>query len=378
MLFKKVIKNFTTIKLPLTPPKFHNLNPTTPYPTHTTTTKPELLKYYRELQIMRRMEIMADKLYKNKKIFGFCHLYDGQEASALGVNEALTHQDPLISAYRIHCTAYLRGVSVFELLTEMLGRQGGSSKGKGGSMHFYKKQNNFYGGNGIVGDQVAVGAGLAFALKYQENNQNVAICQYGDGGANQGQVYESANMAVVWKLPLIFFCENNNFAMGTSVERSSAGGGEFHEKLYKVPGIKFGGQNVFEVREAVKFAKSFALENGPIVMNCKTYRYHGHSMSDPGTTYRNREEVQDVRKNNDPISNLKNLILDNEAASESELKEIEKDTKKFITEETKRAESMPEFTPENILDDVYVKNDKMFVRAPNYEDSVFIKEKLVE
>lgn len=375
MLFKKVIKNFSTIKLALQRPTFHNLD--VEYPESTTTTKDELLSYYRELQIMRRMEIMADKMYKNKKIFGFCHLYDGQEAAALGVNEALTHEDPLISAYRIHCTAYLRGISVFEILTEMLGREGGSSKGKGGSMHFYKRQNNFYGGNGIVGDQVAVGAGLAFALKYNKNNKNVAICQYGDGGANQGQVYESANMAVVWKLPLIFFCENNNFAMGTSVTRSSAGGGEFHEKLYKVPGMKFTGQNVFEVREAMKFAKSYAIENGPIAMNCLTYRYHGHSMSDPGTTYRNRDEVQDVRKNNDPLVNLKKIILEHEAASEKEIKDIEKETKKFIESEAKRAEAMPEFTPKNILDDVYLENN-MFVRAPNYEDSVFVKKNLVE
>jgi pyruvate dehydrogenase E1 component alpha subunit len=376
MLTKKLTKSFSTFKILLEKPSFH-LMPEE-FPESVTTTKEELLKYYRELQIMRRMEMAADKMYKDKKIFGFCHLYDGQEASALGMAEALNFEDPLIGAYRIHCTAYTRGISVFEILTEMLGKQGGSSKGKGGSMHFYRKKNNFYGGNGIVGDQVPVGVGLAFALKYNKNNTNVAITLYGDGGANQGQVYEAANMASIWNLPMIFYCENNHYAMGTSIQRSSAGGGDFHKKLYNVPGIKFDGQNIFQVREVVKLAKKFALVNGPIALNCLTYRYHGHSMSDPGSTYRNREEVQEIRKNNDPILNLKKLILDFNAATEEELKDIEKETKQYIEQESEKAESMPEFTAEHILQDVFVKEEKTYFRAPNYEDSIFIKEKLIQ
>ncbi len=246
-------------------------------------------------------------------------------------------------------------------------------------MHYYKSQSNFFGGNGIVGDQVPIGAGLAHALVYNnKENKNVAIAMYGDGGANQGQAYEAANMASLWNLPLIFLCENNRYAMGTSVERSSAGGGDFHKKLYNIPGIKFNGHDVFEVREVMRFAKEYAVKNGPIALNCITYRYHGHSMSDPGTTYRTREEVQEVRKTIDPILLLKNHILSHEVVSEKELKEIEKESKKYVESETERARKMDPFKNESLSDDVYSEDTKTYVRAPLYEDSVFVKEDLVQ
>lgn len=199
---------------------------------------------------------------------------------------ALTFDDPLIGAYRIHCQAYKRGYSVRQIVAEMLGKGNGATKGKGGSMHYYKKSTNFYGGNGIVGAQIPVGTGLAFALKYQ-NKYNVASIMFGDGAANQGQLYEAANMAKLWNLPALFICENNKYGMGTSVARSSMNT-EFYKRGDVIPGIKFEGNNVFEVREAFRWAKEYAIENGPLFIEISCYRYHGHSMSDPGVSYRKR------------------------------------------------------------------------------------------
>lgn len=198
------------------------------------------------MQIMRRMEVNCDVLYKSKKIRGFCHLYMGQEAIAEGMEAALTFQDPLISAYRVHCQAYKRGYSVRQIVAEMFGKENGATHGKGGSMHYYKKDTNFYGGNGIVGAQIPVGVGLAFALKYQDK-KNVASIMFGDGAANQGQLYEAANMAKLWNLPALFICENNIYGMGTSIQRSSMNP-QFYTRGDKIPGIRADGNNVFAVR----------------------------------------------------------------------------------------------------------------------------------
>ena len=259
--------------------------------------------------VCRRMEIAADNLYKNKEIRGFCHLYDGQEAIAMGIEAAITFDDPLITAYRDHCQAYFRGISVYAIMAEMLGKEGGASKGKGGSMHYYSSKNNFYGGNGIVGAQVPVGVGLGFALKYK-NRKNIAIAMYGDGAANQGQLFESSNMAQLWKLPVVFFCENNLYGMGTSIERAS-NETKLHRRFGKVAGFQCDGQNVFSVKAALKYAKENCPELGPLCINALTYRYHGHSMSDPGITYRSRDEVNYVRKEKDCIEYVKRIMLEN-------------------------------------------------------------------
>lgn len=260
----------------------------------------------------------------------------------------------------------------------MLGRQDGSSKGKGGSMHFYNTEKNFYGGNGIVGAQIPLGVGLGFALKYKGNpGNNVSVAIYGDGGANQGQLYEAANMAALWKLPVIFVCENNKYAMGTSVERHSAGGHDFHKKLYSIPGLRFDGMCVYNVKNCVEFAKKYAVENGPIVLSIDTYRYHGHSMSDPGITYRNSQEVQNVRKTTDCIKNLQNNIIESGFSSLEDLKVIEKGIKKEVGDMVKDAQKCANSPNDWLTTDIYDAKDQYYIRAPNYEDSIFIKTGLI-
>lgn len=288
---------------------------------------------------MRRMEVLSDMLYKKREIRGFCHLYDGQEAIALGMEEAMTRDDCIITAYRDHCQAYMRGISTYAILAEMMGKLTGSSKGKGGSMHYYNAAENFYGGNGIVGAQMPVGTGLAFAQKYK-GKKNFSIAMYGDGAASQGQFYEAANMAGLWKLPMIYCCENNGYAMGTSNSRHSHNT-EFYARGDLIPGFKFDGQNVLMVREAMKWAGAYVVENGPLYIEISTYRYHGHSMSDPGTTYRTKEEIANVRATRDPVEIVRHMILDHEWATEKELKDQEKDIRKTLEGEAAKIRSDP-------------------------------------
>jgi pyruvate dehydrogenase E1 component alpha subunit len=258
----------------------------------------------------------------------------------------------------------------------MLGRKDGSSKGKGGSMHYYNSKENFYGGNGIVGAQIPVGTGLSFALKYRGNpGKNVAVAMYGDGAANQGQLYEAANMAALWKLPMVFLCENNRYSMGTSVERHSAGGHDFHKKVYSVPGIRLNGMCVYNVKSAMEFAKEYAVENGPIMVSIDTYRYHGHSMSDPGITYRNAQEVQEVRKTIDCIKRLQHVILENDFADAETLKLMDKEIKKEVDSDVKRAQQCANVPPEWLTTDIFDKDNLYFIRAPNYENSMFVSKK---
>lgn len=320
----------------------------------------EALTYYTQMATVRRMETAANALYKEKAIRGFCHLYTGQEAVAVGIENALTKDDMIITAYRAHGWTYVRGVPPLGVLSELTGRKTGCARGKGGSMHMYCK--NFYGGNGIVGAQVPLGAGLAFALKYQEK-PNVAIALYGDGASNQGQLFEAYNMAKLWNLPCIFVCENNGYGMGTSAERSSASTDYFSRGDY-VPGIWVDGMDVLAVREATAYLKDQCLQGkGPFIMETETYRYSGHSMSDPGTSYRTRDEIQEVRQTRDPITSFREKIIGAGLVTAEELKKIDTDIKKEIDEVTARSKSEGEIPLNELYADIYYKEKPYSVRG---------------
>merc|ERR1712079_291759 len=284
--------------------------------TSATLTREEGLRLYQEMVTVRRMETAAANLYKEKSIRGFCHLCSGQEAIYSGMKAALRDQDAVITSYRAHGFTHALGVPILGVLAELTGRKSGCVRGKGGSMHMYAR--NFYGGNGIVGAQVPLGAGIAFAHKYRGEKQ-VCVALYGDGAANQGQVFEAYNIAQLWKLPCIFVCENNQYGMGTSNSRSSAST-EYYSRGDYIPGLRVDGMDVLAVREATKFAKEYAINEGPVVMELKTYRYHGHSMSDPGTSYRTRDEIKAVRQASDPITSLRDKMIDAELATKEEFK----------------------------------------------------------
>ncbi|EFJ41530.1 hypothetical protein VOLCADRAFT_68179 [Volvox carteri f. nagariensis] len=300
----------------------------------------ELMSFYKLMYKMRRMEIAADMMYKAKFIRGFCHLYDGQEAVLTGIEAAITLQDSIITSYRDHCQHVSRGGTVLELMAELMGKREGATRGLGGSMHIYNRKNNFYGGNGIVGAQIPLGAGIALAHKYR-GEPNVCITMYGDGAANQGQKYEALNMAGLWNLPAIFVCENNHYGMGTA-EWRAAKSPNFYTRGDYIPGIKVDGMDVLAVKQAVAFAKAYALANGPIIMEMDTYRYHGHSMSDPGSTYRTRDEINAMRTERDPIERVKKLLLANGVES-AEFKRLDREIKKEIDDavEAAKAGSIP-------------------------------------
>ncbi|KAI1180407.1 dehydrogenase E1 component-domain-containing protein [Nemania sp. FL0916] len=334
-------------------------------------TKKELKQMYYDMVTTRQMEMAADRLYKEKKIRGFCHLSTGQEAVAVGIEHALTKEDDVITAYRCHGYALMRGASVRSIIGELLGRREGIAYGKGGSMHMFAKA--FYGGNGIVGAQVPVGAGLAFAHQYM-GRKNASVILYGDGASNQGQVFEAFNMAKLWKLPALFGCENNKYGMGTAAARSSALT-DYYKRGQYIPGLKVNGMDVLAVKAAVKYGKEWAVaQNGPLVFEYVTYRYGGHSMSDPGTTYRTREEIQRMRSTNDPIAGLKQKILDWGVCNEDELKGIDKEARKHVTEEVAAAEAMafPENKPEILFEDVYAKgSEPQFLRGRTPDENFY-------
>ncbi|CDK29693.1 unnamed protein product [Kuraishia capsulata CBS 1993] len=317
------------------------------------TEKSTLLQMYKDMIIIRRMEMAADALYKAKKIRGFCHLSVGQEAIAVGIEYAINKKDSVITSYRCHGFTYMRGSPVKEVLGELMGRRCGVSYGKGGSMHMFTT--GFYGGNGIVGAQVPLGAGLAFAHQYNKE-PNCTFALYGDGASNQGQVFEAYNMAKLWNLPCIFACENNKYGMGTSASRSSAMT-EYYKRGQYIPGLKVNGMDILACYQASKFAKDWCVSgNGPLVLEYETYRYGGHSMSDPGTTYRTREEVQNMRSRNDPIAGLKLHLLELGIATEEEIKTYDKAARKYVDEQVKEAENSPppEARMDILFEDVYV------------------------
>ncbi|KAK3997345.1 dehydrogenase E1 component-domain-containing protein [Cladorrhinum sp. PSN332] len=337
-------------------------------------TKKELKQIYKDMVVVRQMEMAADRLYKEKKIRGFCHLSVGQEAVAVGIEHAINKEDDVITSYRCHGFAYMRGGTVRSIIGELLGRREGIAYGKGGSMHMFAK--GFYGGNGIVGAQVPVGAGLAFAQKYT-GGKKATVILYGDGASNQGQVFEAFNMAKLWKLPALFGCENNKYGMGTSAARSSALT-DYYKRGQYIPGLKVNGMDVLAVKAAVQYGKQWTEEdNGPMVLEYVTYRYGGHSMSDPGTTYRTREEIQRMRSTNDPIAGLKQHILEWGVAQEDELKAIDKEARSHVNEEVAAAEAMahPEATPKILFEDIYVKGtEPEFIRGRTPDENFYFQQ----
>ncbi len=316
-------------------------------------TTDELLGYYRDMLLIRRFEEKAGQLYGMGHIGGFCHLYIGQEAVVVGMEAVKREGDQTITGYRDHGHMLACGMDPKGVMAELTGREGGYSRGKGGSMHMFSKEKEFYGGHGIVGAQIPLGVGLAFANKYREEPK-VSLTYFGDGAANQGQVFEAMNMAQLWKLPVVFVIENNQYAMGTSVTRSHS---ETH--LYRrgasfgIPGKEVDGMDVVAVREAARDAIEHARSGqGPFILEMKTYRYRGHSMSDPAK-YRTREEVEDVREHNDPIKRCEKRLKDNGFDDAAALKEIDKEMKAIAKGAADFALESPLPAPEELYTDIY-------------------------
>jgi pyruvate dehydrogenase E1 component alpha subunit len=314
--------------------------------------KDELFRYYRDMLMIRRFEEKAGQLYGMGLIGGFCHLYIGQEAVVVGMQAAIGEGDQVITAYRDHGHMLACGMDPAGVMAELTGRAGGYSRGKGGSMHMFSREKNFFGGHGIVGAQVPLGTGLAFSNKYRGTDR-VCLTYFGDGAANQGQVYESFNMAELWKLPVIYIIENNQYAMGTSVQRSSAET-ELSKRgaSFNIPGEQVDGMDVLAVKAAGDKAVKYCRDgNGPIILEMKTYRYRGHSMSDPAK-YRTREEVDHVRETSDPIDHVRKLLLEGKFAGEEELKELDKEIRGIVNHAAEFAQTSPEPDPSELWTDI--------------------------
>jgi pyruvate dehydrogenase E1 component alpha subunit len=316
--------------------------------------KDELLGYYRDMLLIRRFEERAGQLYGMGLIGGFCHLYIGQEAIAVGVQSVKQPGDEVITGYRDHGHMLACGMDPKDVMAELTGRSTGVSKGKGGSMHMFSTKADFYGGHGIVGAQVSLGTGLALANRYRDNGK-VSFTFFGDGAANQGQVYESFNMAELWRLPIVYVIENNQYAMGTSVERSSSET-HLHRRgaSFGIPGEEVDGMDVLAVRDATAKAAEHARSGqGPYILEMKTYRYRGHSMSDPAK-YRSREEVDEVRKTRDPIDHLQERLEKDGLVDEAALKAIDAEVKRIVADAAEFARTSPEPDPAELYTDVYV------------------------
>ncbi len=319
-----------------------------------TFTKEEELHAYREMLLIRRFEEKAGQMYGMGLIGGFCHLYIGQEAVVTGIQMAATDDDSSITGYRDHGHMLAVGMDPNGIMAELTGRGGGLSKGKGGSMHMFSVDKKFYGGNGIVGAQVSLGTGIAFAMKYK-GEDNVSLTYFGDGASNQGQVYESFNMAKLWSLPVVYIIENNQYGMGTSVARASSTTDLSQRGAsFGIPGEQVDGMDVRFVREAAQRAIEHARSGkGPYILEMLTYRYRGHSMSDPAK-YRSKDEVQSMRGERDPIEQVKARILAEEYASEDELKEIDKEVRAIVKEAEDFATNDPEPDASELWTDVMV------------------------
>ena len=315
--------------------------------------KDQELQALRQMLLIRRFEEKAGQMYGMGLIGGFCHLYIGQEAVVVGMKLAMRDGDQMITGYRDHGHMLACGMDPKGVMAELTGRRGGYSKGKGGSMHMFSLEKKFYGGHGIVGAQVPLGTGLAFANKYR-GTDDVCLTYFGDGAANQGQVYESFNMAELWKLPVVYVIENNRYAMGTSVTRSSAQT-DFSKRgvSFKIPGSQVDGMDVRAVKAAAEQAIAWCRAGkGPIILEMLTYRYRGHSMSDPAK-YRTKEEVDKVRTEHDPIEQVRKRLLDMKRASEDELKKIDASIRAVVNEAAEFASNDPEPDPAELYTDVY-------------------------
>ncbi|MEQ8804985.1 MAG: pyruvate dehydrogenase (acetyl-transferring) E1 component subunit alpha [Rhodospirillales bacterium] len=317
-------------------------------------TPDELRHYYREMLLIRRFEEKAGQLYGMGLIGGFCHLYIGQEAVVVGMMAASKPQDTVITSYRDHGHMLACGMDPKGVMAELTGRRGGYSRGKGGSMHMFSREKNFFGGHGIVGAQVPLGTGLAFAHKYKGDG-GVCMAYFGDGAINQGQVYESFNMAAIWSLPIIYVIENNKYGMGTSIERTSKNA-DLHTRglAHGIEGVAVDGMDVLAVKDAAAQALTRCREGkGPVILEMKTYRYRGHSMSDPAK-YRTKEEVQKVRREMDPIDTLAHKLLEAKVVSEDDLKAIDKEVKALANEAAEFAQQSPEPDASELWTDVLV------------------------
>ena len=313
-----------------------------------------LIKYYRDMLLIRRFEERAGQMYGMGLIGGFCHLYIGQEAVVVGMQASIKPTDSVLTSYRDHGHMLACGMDPKGVMAELTGRRGGYSRGKGGSMHMFSREKNFFGGHGIVGAQVSIGTGIAFAQNYREDG-GITLTYFGDGASNQGQVHESFNMAALWKLPIIYIIENNKYGMGTSIERSSAqkdlsdlGAG------LGIPGAQVDGMDVESVRVAGEMAASHCRSGkGPYILEMQTYRYRGHSMSDPAK-YRTKEEVTKMREERDPITNLRNRLLEHKVLKEDAFKAIDKEIREVVTEAADFAQNSPEPDPSELYTDVFV------------------------
>ncbi len=318
-------------------------------------TAEELNHFYREMLMIRRFEEKAGQLYGMGLIQGFCHLYIGQEAVIVGMQAAAdTEKDSVVTSYRDHGHMLACGMDPKGVMAELTGRASGYSRGKGGSMHMFSREKRFFGGHGIVAAQVPIGTGLAFAHRYKEDG-GVCMTYYGDGAANQGQVFESFNMAALWKLPVVYVLENNRYGMGTSVARAAA-----NQELYKrgtafgIPGEEVDGMDVVAVRDAAKKAlDSVRSGKGPQILGMLTYRYRGHSMSDPAK-YRTREEVSKVRAEQDPIDRVRNMLMEHDYATEDQLKKVDAEIKAIVTEAAEFAQQSPEPDPSELYTDILI------------------------
>ncbi len=326
----------------------------------TTFTKETYLYWYELMQLLRRFEEKTGQLYGMQKIRGFCHLYIGQEALAAGCMTATKQEDPFITAYRDHGLALAKGISANACMAELYGKATGCSKGKGGSMHFFGKDEYFFGGHGIVGAQIGTGAGLAFAEQYNETG-NVSLTFFGDGAARQGMLHETFNLAMLWKLPVIFICENNHYAMGTSVERTSNVTDLYKlADAYEMPSDSVNGMSPEAVHEAVARAVKRAREGGgPTLLEMKTYRFKGHSMSDP-QKYRSKDEVEEY-KDQDPIETTKKKLIENFGVTEAEIEVINDRIKEVVEECVRFAEESPWPNDDELLKDVYQQTDYPFI-----------------
>jgi pyruvate dehydrogenase E1 component alpha subunit len=323
--------------------------------------KETYLYWYELMQLIRQFESKAEEMYKMAgKIRGFFHVYNGQEAIAAGCMTATNQEDPFITGYRDHGLALAKGMSPNSAMAELYGKATGCSKGKGGSMHLFSKEHFFFGGHGIVGAQIGTGAGLAFAEQYR-GSKNVVLCFFGDGAARQGMLHEVFNLAMLWKLPVVFICENNNYAMGTSIERTSNVIDIYKiADAYEMPSDKIDGMTAEAVHDSVVRAVKRARDGeGPTLLEMKTYRYRGHSVSDP-QKYRSKDEVEDY-KSQDPITKVHNTILENKFATEEELKAIDDKIAGIVEASVKFAEESPWPDDSELLKDVYIDSSYPFI-----------------